>query len=95
MAPKEQAMSQTIKPESSVSLIILAAVVMAIFTLFITVEPSFQQIEVNRAKIKSNRSLIDAGITDQRAILKHLITVSGALQRIEGRVEGSTISQGQ
>lgn len=87
-------MNQAIKPESNVSLIILAAVVVAIFTLFTWVEPSFKQIEVNASEIKSNSTGIETNRRDQREILKHMIKVSGALQRIEGRLD-ATISQGR
>lgn len=92
--PKEIAVSQTIKPESSVSLIILAALAVAFFTLVTWVEPSFQQIEVNAAEIRSNSSDIHNIQSTQKDYLKHMIDVTNSLSRIEGRLDASRVQQG-
>ena len=78
-------MNQTIKPESPVSLIVVAAVVVAIFTIFTTFEPSFHQIEVNASEIKNLKD-------SQRDYLEHMISVQSSLSRIEGRLD-ATISR--
>lgn len=74
-----------IRPESSVSLYILAAAAVAVFTLFTTFEPSFHQIEVNASEIKNLKDI-------QRDYLKHMISVQSSLSRIEGRLD-ATISR--
>lgn len=88
-------MSHIMKPESPVSLVILAAVVMALFTLFTTFEPSFQQIKLNRSEIRTNSSDIESIKETQKDYLKHMISVSKALSRIEGRLDATTIRQGR
>ena len=87
-------MSQIVKPESPVSLLILAAVVMALFTLFTTFEPSFQQIKINATEIRSNSSDIDSVKEIQKDYLDHMISVSKSLSRIEGRLD-ATVTQGR
>ena len=87
-------MSQTIKPESSVSLLIMGAVVVAIFTIFTTVEPSFKQIEVNASQITTNAGDIEVIQSTQREYIKYMIKITSALSRIEGRLD-ATISQGR
>ena len=80
-------MNQTIKPESPVSLMVLAAVIVGTFTLFTTFEPSFQQIEVNAAEIENIKEV-------QKDYLEHMIKVTNSLSRIEGRLEPRLIQGG-
>ncbi len=84
--PKEKAMSH-IRPESSVSLIVFAAIIVSAFTLFTTFDPAFKQIEVNAAQISTHTGDIEDLQGVQRDYLKHMLEVSSALSRIEGRLD--------
>jgi len=88
-------MSNTvIKSESPVSLFVLGAVVMAIFAIYTTFEPSFTQINVNKAEIRSNQKELNELKITQKAIFKHMIENKASLSRIEGRLQGARIIQG-
>jgi hypothetical protein len=87
--------NSVIRPETPTSLFVLGAVMMAIFGLYNTFEPSITQINVNTAEIRSNQKELNELKITQKAIFKHMIDNKAALSRIEGRLDAARITQGR
>lgn len=82
-----------IQSKSLISIEVVAALFVAAFTLFVTIEPLFTKTEVNASEIKSNTLHIEANSRDNKAILRLMIKATNSLSRVEGKVD-AIISQG-
>ena len=84
----------TLRAKSLITVELMAAILVATFTLFVTIEPLFTKVEVNAAEIRSNAIDIQANARDNKAILNLMIKATNALSRLEGKVD-AIISQGK
>ena len=83
-----------LRAKSLITVEVMAALFVAAFTLFVTIEPLFTKVEVHASEIKSNTTHIEANARDSKAILNLMIKATNALSRVEGKVD-AIISQGK
>lgn len=83
-----------IQAKSLITIEVVAALFVAAFTLFVTIEPLFTKAEVHASEIKSNSANIEANARDNKAILTLMIKATNSLSRLEGKVD-AIISQGK
>jgi hypothetical protein len=84
----------TLRAKSLITVEAMAAILVAAFTLFVTIEPLFTKVEVNAAEIRGNSIGIQVNARDNKEILKLMIKATNSLSRVEGKVD-AIISQGR
>ncbi len=76
-----------ITPETSVSLLILAAVVVTLFSAYQAFSPELTQISLNKDQIHNHSEMLQDLRGYQVTTNLHLLKISNAVSRIEGKLE--------
>ena len=79
--------------KSVITVEVVAALFVATFTIFLTIEPLFTKTEVNSSQIDSNSTDIKVNARNNKEILTLMIKATSSLSRVEGKVD-AIISQG-
>ena len=77
----------SLNTESTISLVVLASIVIALFAIYNAFEDDFKKIEVNASEIKTQRRDLLEIKLNQKEIHNSLIDVSKSLSRIEGQLD--------
>lgn len=82
-----------IKAETPVTLYVLAACLIGVFALYQVFEPQLQQIEVNKVQVSGNSEMLREMKQVHSKYNQHILEISNALSRIEGRLDQPKIQQ--
>ncbi len=80
-------MRRDIVPETSVNLIILAAVIAGLFSTYQLFAPELTQIRVNKSAIENQSEILEDLKENQLTTNKHLLMISNSVSRIAGKLE--------
>lgn len=82
-----------IKEDTPITLYVFAGALVGLFALYQVFEPQFKQIEVNKVQVDGNSEMIREMKHTHSKYNQHILNISNALSRIEGRLDTSTLQQ--
>ena len=81
------AKATSIKPETTVSIVILGGILGSLFTAYQVFSPAFEQIKINESQLVMHQELLKSLQSSQINANQHLLKISNSLSRIEGRMQ--------
>jgi hypothetical protein len=80
-------MGKQIGPETSINLLILAAILAAIFSAYKVFAPELTQISVNKDQLRNHHEILRDLRRYQVTTNLHLLKISNSVSRIEGKLD--------